>query len=84
MFKLIILFILVSVFSIFALGDFLGLWAYVREGLEYFNNILSKNIKILDLFKPIIRLFSQHPIFQILGTICILSTIYLILRGPTE
>ncbi|WP_339024886.1 hypothetical protein [Spiroplasma endosymbiont of Agriotes lineatus] len=52
--------------------------------MEYFNNILSKNIKILDLFKPMIRLFFQHPIFQILGTICILSTIYLILREPTE
>ncbi|WP_215826281.1 hypothetical protein [Spiroplasma endosymbiont of 'Nebria riversi'] len=35
MFKLIMLFILVSVFSIFALNDFLGLWSYVREGLEY-------------------------------------------------
>ncbi|WP_215825689.1 hypothetical protein [Spiroplasma endosymbiont of 'Nebria riversi'] len=56
----------------------------MREGLEYFNKVLSKNIKILDLFKPMIRLFSQHPIFQILGTICILSTIYLILRGPTK
>ncbi|WP_339025221.1 hypothetical protein [Spiroplasma endosymbiont of Agriotes lineatus] len=58
MFKLIILFILVVVFSIFALNDFLGLWVYVRDGLEYFNKVLSSNIKILDLFKPMIRLFS--------------------------
>ncbi|WP_338981516.1 hypothetical protein [Spiroplasma endosymbiont of Eupeodes luniger] len=81
MFKLTILFILVAVFSIFALNDFLGLWVYVGEGLEYFNKVLSNNIKILDLFKPMKRLFSQHPIFQILGTICILSTIYFILRS---
>ncbi|WP_339024210.1 hypothetical protein [Spiroplasma endosymbiont of Agriotes lineatus] len=81
MFKLIILFIFVSVFSIFALNDFLGLWAYVCDGLKYFNKVLSINIKILDLFKPMIRLFFQHPIFQILGTLCILSTIYLILRS---
>ncbi|WP_339023890.1 hypothetical protein [Spiroplasma endosymbiont of Agriotes lineatus] len=81
MFKLIILFILVAVFSIFSLNDFLSLWAYVCEGLEYFNKVLSNNIKILDLLKPMIKLFSRHSIFQILGTICILSTIYLILRS---
>ncbi|WP_342263813.1 hypothetical protein [Spiroplasma endosymbiont of Clivina fossor] len=81
MFKLVIIFLLITVFSIFAFDEFLGLWRFVNEGLEYFNKVIVTNSEFLQLFKPMIRLFSQHPIFIILGTIGILSTIYFILRS---
>ncbi|WP_342263876.1 hypothetical protein [Spiroplasma endosymbiont of Clivina fossor] len=81
MFKLVIIFLLITVFSIFAFDKFLGLWRFINEGLEYFNKVIVANSEFLQLFKPMIRLFSQHPIFIIIGTIGILSTIYFILRS---
>ncbi|WP_339024872.1 hypothetical protein [Spiroplasma endosymbiont of Agriotes lineatus] len=61
MFKLIIIFILITVFGLLAGSHFETLTNYVSEGLANFQKFITSNLTILDLFKPMARTFSPTP-----------------------
>ncbi|WP_339024709.1 hypothetical protein [Spiroplasma endosymbiont of Agriotes lineatus] len=66
MFKLIIIFILITVLGLLAGSHFETLTNYISEGLANFQKFITSNLTILELFKPMARTFSQHPIGFIL------------------
>ncbi|WP_339025067.1 hypothetical protein [Spiroplasma endosymbiont of Agriotes lineatus] len=62
MFKLIIIFILITVLELLAGSHFDTLTNYISERLANFQKFITSNLTILELFKPMARTFSQHPI----------------------
>ncbi|WP_215826442.1 hypothetical protein [Spiroplasma endosymbiont of 'Nebria riversi'] len=64
MFKLIIIFILITVLGLLAGSHFETLTNYISGGLANFQKFITSNLTILELFKPMARTFSQHPIFN--------------------
>ncbi|WP_339024306.1 hypothetical protein [Spiroplasma endosymbiont of Agriotes lineatus] len=81
MFKLIIIFILITVLGLLAGSHFETLTNYIREGLANFQRFITSNLTILELFKPMARTFSQHPIFTILGVTCVFITLFIVIKG---
>ncbi|WP_338981900.1 hypothetical protein [Spiroplasma endosymbiont of Eupeodes luniger] len=81
MFKLIIIFILITVLGLLAGSHFETLTNYISEGLANFQKFITSNLKILELFKPMARTFSQHPIFTILGVTCVLIALFIVIKG---
>ncbi|WP_215826962.1 hypothetical protein [Spiroplasma endosymbiont of 'Nebria riversi'] len=59
MFKLIIIFILITVLGLLAGSHFETLTNYISEGLINFQKFITSNLTILELFKPMARTFSQ-------------------------
>ncbi|WP_342264622.1 hypothetical protein [Spiroplasma endosymbiont of Clivina fossor] len=78
MFKLIIIFILITVLGLLAGSHF---ETYISEGLANFQKFITSNLTILELFKPMARTFSQHPIFTILGVTCVLIALFIVIKG---
>ncbi|WP_339024000.1 hypothetical protein [Spiroplasma endosymbiont of Agriotes lineatus] len=76
MFKLIIIFILITVLGLLAGNHFETLTNYISEGLTNFQKFITSNLTILELFKPMARTFPQHPIF--IHSWCYLCTYCLI------
>ncbi|WP_339025397.1 hypothetical protein [Spiroplasma endosymbiont of Agriotes lineatus] len=82
MFKLIIIFILITVLGLLAGSHFETLTNYISEGLANFQKFITSNLTILELFKPMARTFSQHPIvFIILGVTCVLIALFIVIKG---
>ncbi|WP_342223594.1 hypothetical protein [Spiroplasma endosymbiont of Asaphidion curtum] len=81
MFKLIIIFILITVLGLLAGSHFETLTNYISEGLVNFQKFITSNLTILELFKPMARTFSQHPIFTILGVTCVLIALFIVIKG---
>ncbi|WP_215826879.1 hypothetical protein [Spiroplasma endosymbiont of 'Nebria riversi'] len=81
MFKLIIIFILITVLGLLAGSHFETLTNYIGEGLANFQKFITSNLTILELFKPMARKFSQHPIFTILGVTCVLIALFIVIKG---
>ncbi|WP_342263379.1 hypothetical protein [Spiroplasma endosymbiont of Clivina fossor] len=81
MFKLIIIFILITVLGLLAGSHFETLTNYISEGLANFQKFITSNLTILKLFKPMARTFSQHPIFTILGVTCVLIALFIVIKG---
>ncbi|WP_342264805.1 hypothetical protein [Spiroplasma endosymbiont of Clivina fossor] len=81
MFKLIIIFILITVLGLLAGSHFETLTNYISEGLANFQKFITSNLTILELFKPMVRTFSQHPIFTILGVTCVLIALFIVIKG---
>ncbi|WP_339024159.1 hypothetical protein [Spiroplasma endosymbiont of Agriotes lineatus] len=81
MFKLIIIFILITVLGLLAGSHFETLTNYISEGLANFQKFITSNLIILELFKPTARTFSQHPIFTILGVTCVLIALFIVIKG---
>ncbi|WP_342278034.1 hypothetical protein [Spiroplasma endosymbiont of Nephrotoma flavescens] len=81
MFKLIIIFILITVLGLLAGSHFETLTGNISEGLANFQKFITSNLKILELFKPMARTFSQHPIFTILGVTCVLIALFIVIKG---
>ncbi|WP_215827005.1 hypothetical protein [Spiroplasma endosymbiont of 'Nebria riversi'] len=81
MFKLIIIFILITVLGLLAGSHFETLTNYISESLANFQNFITSNLTILELFKPMARTFSQHPIFSILGVTCVLIALFIVIKG---
>ncbi|WP_338982046.1 MULTISPECIES: hypothetical protein [unclassified Spiroplasma] len=81
MFKLIIIFILITVLGLLAGSHFENLTNYISEGLANFQKFITSNLTILELFKPMARTFSQHPIFTILGVTCVLIALFIVIKG---
>ncbi|WP_215825512.1 hypothetical protein [Spiroplasma endosymbiont of 'Nebria riversi'] len=83
MFKLIIIFILITVLGLLAGSHFETLTNYISEGLANFQKFITSNLTILELFKPMARTFSQHPIFTILGVTCVLIALFIVFGMAT-
>ncbi|WP_342264401.1 hypothetical protein [Spiroplasma endosymbiont of Clivina fossor] len=81
MFKLIIIFILITVLGLLAGSHFETLTNYISEGLANFQKFITSNLTILELFKPMARTFSQHPIFTIIGVTCVLIALFIVIKG---
>ncbi|WP_375315152.1 hypothetical protein [Spiroplasma endosymbiont of Tipula paludosa] len=81
MFKLIIIFILITVLELLAGSHFETLTNYISEGLANFQKFITSNLTILELFKPMARTFSQHPIFTILSVTCVLVALFIVIKG---
>ncbi|WP_342277646.1 hypothetical protein [Spiroplasma endosymbiont of Nephrotoma flavescens] len=81
MFKLIIIFILITVLGLLAGSHFETLTNYISEGLANFQKFITSNLTILELFKPMARTFSQQPIFTILGVTCVLIALFIVIKG---
>ncbi|WP_215826949.1 hypothetical protein [Spiroplasma endosymbiont of 'Nebria riversi'] len=81
MFKLIIIFILITVLGLLAGSHFETLTNYISEGLANFRKFITSNLTILELFKPMARTFYQHPIFTILGVTCVLIVLFIVIKG---
>ncbi|WP_338967672.1 hypothetical protein [Spiroplasma endosymbiont of Lonchoptera lutea] len=81
MFKLIIIFILITVLGLLVGSHFETLTNYISEGLANFQKFITSNLTILELFKPMARTFSQHPIFTILGVTCVLVALFIVIKG---
>ncbi|WP_215826064.1 hypothetical protein [Spiroplasma endosymbiont of 'Nebria riversi'] len=81
MFKLIIIFILITVLGLLAGSHFETLTNYISEGLTNFQKFITSNLTILELFKPMARTFSQHPIFTILDVTCVLIALFIVIKG---
>ncbi|WP_339023921.1 hypothetical protein [Spiroplasma endosymbiont of Agriotes lineatus] len=81
MFKLIIIFILITVLGLLAGSHFETLTNYISESLANFQKFITSNLTILELFKPMVRTFSQHPIFTILGVTCVLIALFIVIKG---
>ncbi|WP_339024462.1 hypothetical protein [Spiroplasma endosymbiont of Agriotes lineatus] len=83
MFKLIIIFILITVLGLLAGSHFETLTNYVSEGLANFQKFITSNLTILELFKPMARTFSQHPIgvYIILGVTCVFIALFIVIKG---
>ncbi|WP_375315602.1 hypothetical protein [Spiroplasma endosymbiont of Tipula paludosa] len=78
---LIIIFILITVLGLLAGSHFETLTNYISEGLANFQKFITSNLTILELFKPMARTFSQHPIFTILGVTCVLIALFIVIKG---
>ncbi|WP_339024814.1 hypothetical protein [Spiroplasma endosymbiont of Agriotes lineatus] len=81
MFKLIIIFILITVFELLAGSHFDTLTNYISERLANFQKFITSNLTILELFKPMARTFSQHSIFTILGVTCVIIALFIVIKG---
>ncbi|WP_215826008.1 hypothetical protein [Spiroplasma endosymbiont of 'Nebria riversi'] len=81
MFKLIIIFILITVLGLLAGSHFETLTKYISGGLTNFQKFITSNLTILELFKPMARTFSQHPIFTILGVASVLIALFIVIKG---
>ncbi|WP_342264706.1 hypothetical protein [Spiroplasma endosymbiont of Clivina fossor] len=62
-------------------SNFETLTNYISEGLTNFQKFITSNLTILELFKPMARTFSQHPIFTILGVTCVLIALFIVIKG---
>lgn len=77
----IILFVLLFIFKMLNFPVFGQLVNFIGEGFDYIKRLFGANADFFQFFKPMGRLFSSHPIFIILGALCIVITFFIIIRN---
>lgn len=78
---LIVLFLLLISFKFLNFGLFTQLVNFVTEGFDYLKRLFTANFEFFKFFEPMGRLFSSHPIFIVLGALCIVASFFVILRS---
>lgn len=78
---IVVLFLLLFVFKFIDFPLFNQLANFIGEGFDYVKRLFTANVDFFKFFEPMGRLFSSHPIFIILGALCIVVTFFVILRN---